>query len=336
MEPLHTHYDNLKVLRTAPASVIRAAYKTLSQQYHPDRNPGNNDAERIMKILNASYEVLSNESSRQQYDAFLHRKEAEMHQAYRQKTEHKHVHPGSRTPEKKPQAREQNESEDSYRRPPRGWEEHVSAMPKTATVSLGGFGRTLKFVLRYWFILSLVGFALYAFIEDRYKKTEGRSNSKSDSNWETLTSVPKPVKPVAPRYERPLVTPGGTPWPTTAAYLPGYYQDNSPGLSTVTVDNTGNSSDVFVKIVKIGLPAHGHNRIFYIPAYSQFQAKNLERGSYVVKYQDLASGTRAKSDPFVLSETETYGGTQFSNVTMTLFKVANGNMRTTPIGEHEF
>ncbi|MCS6804710.1 MAG: DnaJ domain-containing protein, partial [Blastocatellia bacterium] len=40
MPKLHTHYDNLKVARNAPPEVIRAAYKTLSQRFHPDRNPG--------------------------------------------------------------------------------------------------------------------------------------------------------------------------------------------------------------------------------------------------------------------------------------------------------
>lgn len=41
MKKIHTHYDNLKVARIAPPEVIRAAYRTLSQKYHPDKNPGN-------------------------------------------------------------------------------------------------------------------------------------------------------------------------------------------------------------------------------------------------------------------------------------------------------
>ena len=58
MPRVHTHYDNLKVARNAPPEVIRAAYKILSQRYHPDRNPGNPEAARIMRIINASYDVL--------------------------------------------------------------------------------------------------------------------------------------------------------------------------------------------------------------------------------------------------------------------------------------
>lgn len=59
MRILRTHYDNLKVARDAPVEVIRAAYRTLSQKYHPDRNDGDPRAARIMVLLNKSYAVLS-------------------------------------------------------------------------------------------------------------------------------------------------------------------------------------------------------------------------------------------------------------------------------------
>jgi len=47
---LRTHYDNLKVSRDAPDNVIRAAYKTLSQKYHPDKNPGDERAAHVMAV----------------------------------------------------------------------------------------------------------------------------------------------------------------------------------------------------------------------------------------------------------------------------------------------
>ena len=59
MKRLHTHYDNLKVTADASDEVIRAAYRALSQKHHPDRNPDNADAHRIMSIINQSYAVLS-------------------------------------------------------------------------------------------------------------------------------------------------------------------------------------------------------------------------------------------------------------------------------------
>src|SRR3546814_4953543 len=63
-----THYENLKVARDAPPEVIRAAYKTLSQKYHPDRNPGDPRSARILTLLNAAYAVLSDPDKRQAHD----------------------------------------------------------------------------------------------------------------------------------------------------------------------------------------------------------------------------------------------------------------------------
>ena len=75
MQKIHTHYDNLKVSRSAPAEVIRAAYRALSQKYHPDRNPRNSDAARIMTTINTSYEVLSDPAKRQEHDQWLAQQE---------------------------------------------------------------------------------------------------------------------------------------------------------------------------------------------------------------------------------------------------------------------
>ena len=74
MPRVYTHYDNLKVARNAPPEVIRAAYKILSQKFHPDRNPGDREAARIMAIINASYEVLSDPERRREHDNLTDRK----------------------------------------------------------------------------------------------------------------------------------------------------------------------------------------------------------------------------------------------------------------------
>lgn len=67
----HTHYDNLKVPRDADLKTIRAAYRTLCQQYHPDRCPDNPDAHRIMSIINRSYKVLSTPEKRRKHDEWI-------------------------------------------------------------------------------------------------------------------------------------------------------------------------------------------------------------------------------------------------------------------------
>ena len=67
MERVHTYYDNLKIVRTAPTEVIRAAYRAMAQKYHPDLNPAP-DAARVMKLVNEAWEVLSDRNEIQSSD----------------------------------------------------------------------------------------------------------------------------------------------------------------------------------------------------------------------------------------------------------------------------
>lgn len=76
MARIHTHYDNLKVARDAPPEVIRAAYKTLSQKYHPDRHGNSAEAIRIIQIINIAYTVLSDPAKRREHDDWIQRNEA--------------------------------------------------------------------------------------------------------------------------------------------------------------------------------------------------------------------------------------------------------------------
>lgn len=71
MNTFRTHYDNLQVSRTASDAVIRAAYKSLSQKYHPDKNPKDTRAEHIMKTINEAYDVLSNPERRRLHDEWI-------------------------------------------------------------------------------------------------------------------------------------------------------------------------------------------------------------------------------------------------------------------------
>ena len=70
-EKLVTHYDNLKVARNAPVEVIRAAYRALAQQFHPDKFPDRLLAEHRMKVINKAYEVLSDPDKRRVHDSWI-------------------------------------------------------------------------------------------------------------------------------------------------------------------------------------------------------------------------------------------------------------------------
>ncbi|XP_065183049.1 dnaJ homolog subfamily B member 11-like [Sycon ciliatum] len=61
-------YQILGVERGATTKQIKKAYRKLAMQYHPDKNPGNPEAEEKFKDLGAAYEVLSDEEQRKIYD----------------------------------------------------------------------------------------------------------------------------------------------------------------------------------------------------------------------------------------------------------------------------
>jgi molecular chaperone DnaJ len=66
------YYDVLGVLRTASEQEIKSAYRKLALQYHPDRNPGNREAEEMFKEAAEAYSVLSDAQKRTNYDRFGH------------------------------------------------------------------------------------------------------------------------------------------------------------------------------------------------------------------------------------------------------------------------
>ena len=66
------YYSILGVQRNSSQDEIKKAYRKLAMQYHPDRNPGNTEAEEKFKEINAAYECLGDEKKRQMYDQVGH------------------------------------------------------------------------------------------------------------------------------------------------------------------------------------------------------------------------------------------------------------------------
>lgn len=64
------YYKTLGVDKKADADAIKKAYRKLALKYHPDRNPGNSEAEEKFKKISEAYAVLSDAEKRKQYESF--------------------------------------------------------------------------------------------------------------------------------------------------------------------------------------------------------------------------------------------------------------------------
>src|SRR3954471_5197661 len=66
------YYEVLGVARGASDADLKAAFRKMAMQHHPDRNPGDKDCEHRFKECNEAYEVLRDADKRAAYDRFGH------------------------------------------------------------------------------------------------------------------------------------------------------------------------------------------------------------------------------------------------------------------------
>src|SRR3954453_4769676 len=66
------YYEALGVDRSASAEEIKKAYRKMAVKYHPDKNPGDKQAEESFKEIGEAYEALSDPQKRAAYDQYGH------------------------------------------------------------------------------------------------------------------------------------------------------------------------------------------------------------------------------------------------------------------------
>src|SRR6201998_3857529 len=70
--PKQDYYTTLGVARDAGGDDLKKAYRKLAMQYHPDRNPGDKQAEAKFKDVSEAYDILKDEQKRAAYDRYGH------------------------------------------------------------------------------------------------------------------------------------------------------------------------------------------------------------------------------------------------------------------------
>ncbi|MCD0280706.1 DnaJ domain-containing protein [Xanthomonas melonis] len=516
MTTFRTHYDNLKVSRDAPPEVIRAAYKTLSQKYHPDRN-GSPDAERIMRILNQAYGVLSDPDQRAEHDAWIdaqdptapdHARTADDDNSWTEPS------PSGAAAGRTQSALFPQGGRSSFGKLPPGVASLLKdrlrgrrADQELVPTASGNLGYLLKALVPLAFIVVVAisasearwrsdtpallawvaaaaglffGSQLRGFIysttkplrpalivtpaylvetswdevtfwplplirvsnathhlrNGRYTHTSfsletGKATRRftvtseaayarfidclksglsrylqaseqhstlpfkgmDDTGGMPLSDLPAPLNPRLSRIlwwlggmalfilavelfhqynltlpapppargshysapsptgellgqletERPVVRTdyiaqrlGAGRVPEHASYIAGEPLEQNRGISQVTVDNSGTGQDVLVKLVRIdGLEA-SPVRTFFIPSGKTFTAKNINQGHYEVRYISRYRPGASKSEEFSLKEFDTGTGTQYSDVTLTLYAIEGGNMNMQSIPDNQF
>ncbi|CUI06694.1 J domain-containing protein [Massilia sp. P8910] len=302
MAKIHTHYDNLKVARLAPQEVIRAAYKALSQKYHPDKNPGDEKAARIMAILNSAYGTLSDPVRRKEHDEWIAAEEWEIEWLESTRSEEGRDKPRHDAPpawDAVPVA-----VVPPYRavRDPRWWfglmlcfglgcaagafflgQERAVPVPVVLAAALGTAGTGASTAAGPAPDSRADGWA----VAKPHVADAGQRPPDIRTLGVTELVVPARVADCESELHS-LIAPNGEAWPAQSGYVDGFPIGNQGPETQISIDNSRNGSPVLVKI--FDLDRRSNVRHVYVLARDSFVADRLAAGKYEVRYQNVDVG----------------------------------------------
>jgi len=297
MAKIHTHYDNLKVSRHAPQEVIRAAYKALSQKYHPDKNPGDERAARIMAIVNTAYNILSDPVRRKEHDDWISSEEWEV-----EWLEGAHGEPGHDKARGEAQWEpRQVEAPKRFRflRDPRWWGAMLACFcagaaivyvlsdpPKVLPSALAFVGKPAPAAAKPDSPPDPLGADAST---DGWARPAGQPDAPPEIRALAVTQLVVPARqPDCDTDLQSQVSPNGDPWPAQSGYVDGFPMGNQGDEMQVLIDNSGNPSPVLVKIYD--LDRRSNVRHAYVLGRSKFMIDKLSAGKYEVRYQNILVG----------------------------------------------
>ena len=374
MNSLHTHYDTLMVSRNASPEVIRAAFRSLSQKYHPDKN-NHPDANRIMQQFNESYKILSDPIERSKYDKLLN----EYARSSNDKNKYDHARTSNHSDRKNKVVVINIPDSVSFSRL-KDYLSHFSSKIKPLLIKafkIIFYIAVLIFLINIFFSY-IDGSSEYNAAEDlsdaqrevadamqelneaseEYEDYEEYSYPSDTAEYAAAQAVAAAERDIAAAQtiEQGMTdisvdedymstndmssyknyAPNGEPYPVSAGYVAGYPRLNNNGASILTIDNSRNTEAVFGKLYYLDGSKLEAVRYFYIPGGGGLNLRDISPGNYDVRYKGLQNGSISKSETILMEEYEDYDSLRFSEITMTLYKVSNGNMQTYSISESEF
>ncbi|MFL6708387.1 MAG: J domain-containing protein [Massilia sp.] len=304
MAKIHTHYDNLKVARMAPQEVIRAAYKALSQKYHPDKNPGDEKAARIMAIVNTAYGILADPVRRKEHDEWIAAEEWEI--AWLESTSEdggKGHAPSSHAWE--PQA-VPTRIRQRLLKEPLTW----LAMAAVFTVgcAVGALALPPAASLRTAAAplppaaarpapapapapIAVTQVAAPVTVADDWAGPHTGAAPVDKSGLQTLAVMELAVPARAADCSTQLhsaTAPNGKPWPAATGYVDGYAVANQGEHMRVNIDNARNESAVFVRLIDLDRGASVRHA--YVLPHEALSIDRLSAGRYQVRYQNVDPG----------------------------------------------
>jgi hypothetical protein len=324
---LHTHYDNLKVARNASPGAIDAAYQAMLGRFGPEHNPGDTLAARKMAIIQASYSVLSNPHQRALHDLWVAQNDDE--------------EPAPPPPQTIPPLWMHSEVPLHYHQtqpsplpqPPQG----RSVLPRMVEED-----RSLSHLQRNWSLYALgIVVACLALVTEPAQPYlgHGASSNSSSNSTSPLRGFPVPEF-FAPRYTRPATAPNGRPWPASAGPIDGYPLLNDSGGLGLTLDNSQNSADMFIKLVSLGSNPPQPVRHLFVPAQGSLAVEQLTPGRYELRYRNLATGALVRSPPVSVQPAPAQGAEAPARplpaATVLLRKEGDGSQPALKLSEREF
>jgi hypothetical protein len=315
MAKIHTHYDNLKVARLAPQEVIRAAYKALSQKYHPDKNAGDEKAARIMAIVNTAYGILSDPVRRKEHDEWIAAEEWEI--AWLESTSEEGgkgrdgapVHPWDPQPLLLPVRK-------SALREPLVWLALVAvftvgcvvgalALPPVASLRSAAIPAPTAVAAPVsapapapaaaptatpipasddWAAARPAGADASASIA-----ATGAAAGQAPLRTLAVMELAVPARDADCSTQlRSATAPNGSPWPAASGYIEGYAVANQGEHMRVDIDNGANDAAVFVRLIDLDRGASV--RHVYILPHEALSIDKLSAGRYQVRYQTVDPG----------------------------------------------